>query len=67
MAMMTTMTMIYKANVKLIVHVGNLCTVRWRPESCPGTRYFINKTTRSSAIAGRPCDAKACQRLLKLT
>jgi len=25
------------------------------------------KITRSSAIAGRPCDAKACQGLLKCT
>ena len=30
-------------------------------------RVMLNVKTRSSAIAGRPCDAKACQGLLKWT
>jgi len=28
---------------------------------------ILDRITRSSAIAGRPCDAKACQGLLKWT
>ena len=41
--------------------------IKWNKRACNSLLKTIRETTRSSAIAGRPCDAKACQGLLKWT